>query len=195
MLVATTPFDADLLTRLRRVGAVAAAPDGTWLAVAVTRPGDDDTLASDLWRVPLDGGAPRALTRGPSKDRAPRFRADGDPLFLSDRPAGTGARRATTARMPGLGPAGRRRRARARHRRAARGGRVRRARRGARARRARGGAAGRAAAEQRATAADLRQARAVAAALPDLPVRHWDAWLPATSLHAIRYAADGAAPT
>ncbi len=41
-------FDAAALTRLRRVGAIDASPDGSWLAAAVQRLGDDDAYASDL---------------------------------------------------------------------------------------------------------------------------------------------------
>ena len=75
------------LTQLGRVGELAISPDGTWLAVSVARlDADDAAYVNDLWRVPLDGGAPTAITSGPFNDRSPRF--DGERLFfLSNRPA------------------------------------------------------------------------------------------------------------
>ncbi len=53
-----------------------------------------------VWTVPLDGGRPRALTRGDVRDSAPQARAAGRP-------------RAVPARRAGLGGAARRRRGRA----------------------------------------------------------------------------------
>ncbi len=80
-------FDAAALVGLRRVGAVAAAPDGTWLAVEVGRlDADGAKYVTDLWRVPTSGGAPTQLTRGDESDRAPAFDANGDLLFVSKRP-------------------------------------------------------------------------------------------------------------
>jgi dipeptidyl aminopeptidase/acylaminoacyl peptidase len=71
---------------LRRVGAVAAAPDGRWLAVAVQRLDQERSrYVSDLWKVPLDGSAAVQLTRGDSRDTAPGFRRDGALAFLSNR--------------------------------------------------------------------------------------------------------------
>jgi dipeptidyl aminopeptidase/acylaminoacyl peptidase len=79
-------FDAERLIALGRVTAVVPAPDGTWAAVAVARlDADGAKLVGDLWRVPLEGGAPVQLTRGPSDDRAPAFRRDGALGFLSNR--------------------------------------------------------------------------------------------------------------
>ena len=71
---------------LSRVAEVAASPCGTWLAVAVQRLDRDGAkYASDLWRVPTDGGAAVQLTRGDCKDSAPCFRHDGALAFLSNR--------------------------------------------------------------------------------------------------------------
>jgi len=79
-------FDATELTRLHRVGEIAACPDGTWLAVAVQRLDPDESkYASDLWRVSVDGGVAVRLTRGPSRDTMPRFRRDGALAFLTNR--------------------------------------------------------------------------------------------------------------
>ena len=80
-------FSLDRFISLRRVGAVAASPDGSWLAVAVSRLDTDKTkYISDLWKVPTDGGAPTQLTWGRYSDRAPCFRRDGSLGFLSGRP-------------------------------------------------------------------------------------------------------------
>ena len=84
---AAPSFDARALTRLGRVTSLAPSPCGTWLAVAVERlDADEARYASDLWRVPVDGGPAARLTVGDSRDRAPCFRADGALGFLSDRP-------------------------------------------------------------------------------------------------------------
>ncbi len=72
--------------RLGRVSQIAAAPDGSWLAVSVQRLDTDGVkYATDLWRVPTDGSAAVQLTRGDSKDHSPCFRHDGALGFLSNR--------------------------------------------------------------------------------------------------------------
>ncbi|MFO0748539.1 MAG: S9 family peptidase [Myxococcota bacterium] len=88
----TASFNAADLVALRRVGALAVHPSGTWAAVVVERlDADGSRYVSDLWRLELAGAAaPRRLTRGEWKDRAPAFDADGTLYFLSDRPAGAG---------------------------------------------------------------------------------------------------------
>jgi dipeptidyl aminopeptidase/acylaminoacyl peptidase len=71
---------------LRRVSALAPSPDGRWLAVVVQRLDREGAkYVSDLWRVPTDGSPAMQLTRGDSKDTAPRFRHDGALCFLSNR--------------------------------------------------------------------------------------------------------------
>ncbi len=71
---------------LGRVSEIAASPCGTWLAVAVQRLDRDGAkYASDLWKVPTDGGAVVQLTRGDCKDAAPCFRHGGALAFLSNR--------------------------------------------------------------------------------------------------------------
>jgi dipeptidyl aminopeptidase/acylaminoacyl peptidase len=71
---------------LKRVSAIAASPDGKWLAVSVERLDRDGAkYVSDLWRVPTDGGPAVQLTRGDTKDKAPCFRYDGALGFLSNR--------------------------------------------------------------------------------------------------------------
>jgi dipeptidyl aminopeptidase/acylaminoacyl peptidase len=85
--MAEEALSLDRFISLRRVGAVTPSPDGTWLAVAVSRLDPEKTkYISDLWKVPLDGGAPSQLTWGRYSDRAPNFRQDGALGFLSGRP-------------------------------------------------------------------------------------------------------------
>jgi dipeptidyl aminopeptidase/acylaminoacyl peptidase len=82
------PFTVDELVRLRRVGSVAASPDGTWLAVSVARlDGKQSRYVSDLWRVSLTDPAapPVQLTWGDKSDHGPAFRRDGALAFLSTR--------------------------------------------------------------------------------------------------------------
>src|SRR5687768_7607357 len=84
-------FDAAQLIALRRVHQIALAPDGQWLAVAVQRlDGEGAKYVTDLWRLPVDGGAAVQLTRGDHSDSAPCFRADGALGFLSNRPPASG---------------------------------------------------------------------------------------------------------
>jgi len=79
-------FTVEQHIALKRVSAVAPAPDGSWLAVSVQRLDREGVkFASDLWKVPTDGGPPVQLTRGDSKDSAPAFRRDGALGFLSNR--------------------------------------------------------------------------------------------------------------
>ncbi|MFT7625175.1 MAG: dipeptidyl aminopeptidase/acylaminoacyl peptidase [Myxococcota bacterium] len=79
-------FDSLALVALRRVSSVAASPCGTWLAVAAQRLDEEGAkFISDLWRVPVAGGAAEPLTDGEGNDRAPAFGADGTLYFLTDR--------------------------------------------------------------------------------------------------------------
>jgi len=79
-------YDVKQHIALGRVSALAASPCGTWLAVAVQRLDRDGAkYASDLWKLPTDGGAAVQLTRGDCKDTAPCFRHDGALAFLSNR--------------------------------------------------------------------------------------------------------------
>ena len=79
-------YTVDQHIALRRVADIAAAPDGTWLAVSVQRLDRERAkYVSDLWKVPTDGSPAVQLTRGESKDSAPCFRHDGALGFLSNR--------------------------------------------------------------------------------------------------------------
>ncbi len=82
-------FDVHALVAMPRVSGFALSPDRAWIAVAAqVLDADAGRYRSALWRVPLDGGAPRQLTRGRFNDRAPAFRRDGSLAFLSNRPPG-----------------------------------------------------------------------------------------------------------
>ncbi|MEF9943570.1 MAG: hypothetical protein RR758_05250, partial [Burkholderiaceae bacterium] len=84
--MSATPYTVEDHIKLARVSQIAAAPDGSWLAVSVQRlDADGVKYASDLWRVPTDGSAAVQLTRGDSKDHSPCFRHDGALGFLSNR--------------------------------------------------------------------------------------------------------------
>src|ERR1700751_6066794 len=71
---------------LRRVGEIACAPSGSWLAVSVQRLDQDRSrYVSDLWKLPVDGSSAVQLTRGDSRDTSPCFMHDGALAFLSNR--------------------------------------------------------------------------------------------------------------
>lgn len=88
-------MNIDTLLRLGRVGTFTIGADS--VVVAVERLDESGArFVSDLWSVPLNGGTPTQLTRGDTRDRAPRFdrqttpipRDDDTVLFLSDRKVG-----------------------------------------------------------------------------------------------------------
>jgi dipeptidyl aminopeptidase/acylaminoacyl peptidase len=71
---------------LHRLGEIAAAPDGRWIAAAVQRLDREQArYVSDLWKLPLDGSAAVQLTRGDCRDNSPRFLRNGALAFLSNR--------------------------------------------------------------------------------------------------------------
>lgn len=104
----------DQLNLLTTVSAPRVHPSGEWAVVATSRPDfAADGYTGQLWRVPLDGSAPRRITRG-FADAEPRFSPDGtllaflratqdgkpqlhvapaaggEPVVLSDRHLGVG---------------------------------------------------------------------------------------------------------
>jgi dipeptidyl aminopeptidase/acylaminoacyl peptidase len=81
------PFRVDDLYLHLKVTELEAAPDGGSCACtvqSVDRAQDD--YVSCIWSLALDGSSRRQLTRGPGRDRSPRWSPDGRQLaFLSDR--------------------------------------------------------------------------------------------------------------
>ena len=77
---------ADQLDLLYSVSRPAVHPDG-WAVVSATRPDfAADAYVGQLWRIPLDGGAPRRITRG-FRDGAPKLSPDGRLIgFLRSAP-------------------------------------------------------------------------------------------------------------
>jgi len=63
------------------------SPDGTRVAFITTRMDrSENAYRSSIWLIDLVGGAPRRLTTGQARDRAPRWSPDGRLLvFVSDR--------------------------------------------------------------------------------------------------------------
>ena len=102
----------DQLDRLYSVSRPAVHPDG-WAVVAATRPDlAADAYVGQLWRVPLDGTAPRRITRG-FRDSAPQVSPDGrligflratpgKPAQLAIVPADGGEPLVVTDRMLGV---------------------------------------------------------------------------------------------
>jgi len=84
---AATPFTATEMMRLGRLSDPQPSPDGRLVAFART----EIDLAggrrnSDIWLVPVAGGAPRRLTTDPASDSRPRWSRDGRRVaFLSTR--------------------------------------------------------------------------------------------------------------
>jgi dipeptidyl aminopeptidase/acylaminoacyl peptidase len=76
------------LPKINSVSEPSLHPDGTVAVVSVTRPDfDADAYVGQLWRIPLDGGTPRRLTRG-FRDTAPDYSPDGTLIaFLRAEPA------------------------------------------------------------------------------------------------------------
>jgi dipeptidyl aminopeptidase/acylaminoacyl peptidase len=82
------PLIAEDLYRLRFVSDAQVSPDGRRVAYVVSRVDAEDRTSyrSQIVLVDVDGGAPRPLTTGQQRDRAPRWSPDGNSLaFLSDR--------------------------------------------------------------------------------------------------------------
>jgi dipeptidyl aminopeptidase/acylaminoacyl peptidase len=87
-VTSATPFhDLASFVALPRVAALRLAPDGTWLAAAVqTLSADKKKYLTSIWRIDVQGGPARRLTRSAEGEGSPRFLPDGSLLFVSRRP-------------------------------------------------------------------------------------------------------------
>ncbi|MFC2140067.1 hypothetical protein ACFLR4_05325, partial [Bacteroidota bacterium] len=63
------------------------SPDGKWIAYTVSVPSiEKNNFNSDIWLIPIEGGAPRQLTSSPNGDHSPRWSPCSKMIaFLSDR--------------------------------------------------------------------------------------------------------------
>ncbi len=81
------PVQAEDIYRIQRPVECRVAPDGTRVAVVVSK-ADKESLKyqSHIWLVPTRGGTPIQFTQGKHQDSHPRFSPDGKTIaFLSDR--------------------------------------------------------------------------------------------------------------
>jgi dipeptidyl aminopeptidase/acylaminoacyl peptidase len=80
------PITAEDMWRIPRVGAPVPAPDGTWLVVPVTTYDlETNESRTRLWRVPADGGEPRAITSAELSGGEPAISPDGRQLAFTRR--------------------------------------------------------------------------------------------------------------
>jgi dipeptidyl aminopeptidase/acylaminoacyl peptidase len=83
------PFTVDTMWAAHRVGTPVLTPDGRQAIFTLgTYDGDENRMLTDLWIVPVAGGAPRQLTTHRAADGAPDVSPDGTRLaFVSKRDA------------------------------------------------------------------------------------------------------------
>jgi dipeptidyl aminopeptidase/acylaminoacyl peptidase len=82
-----TPFSAEKMWSLDRLGEPAISPDGKLAVLSVTRYDTAENKGfTDLWLIPVAGGAARQLTSDAAADTSPTFSPDGKWIaFLSKR--------------------------------------------------------------------------------------------------------------
>src|SRR5436305_13849228 len=81
------PVTVDDLMKIRNVGEVRIAPDGSAVAYVLTVLDEEKyKYDSDIWLVNVKDRKPVQLTRAPGRDDTPRWSPDGKTIaFLSDR--------------------------------------------------------------------------------------------------------------
>ncbi|MEQ1946339.1 MAG: S9 family peptidase [Bryobacteraceae bacterium] len=82
------PFDVETMLKIQRIGEPALSPDGKLVAFTVQTPEvEKNTRPKHVYVVPIEGGAPRQLTRDGGNNERPRWSPDSKHIyFVSDRP-------------------------------------------------------------------------------------------------------------
>jgi len=81
------PMNAEDLYHFKYLADPRVSPSGDLVACTIYDPDlDENSMDSDIWIVPLDGGEPIQLTRSPEADHSPRWSPDGSSIaFISGR--------------------------------------------------------------------------------------------------------------
>ncbi len=88
------PFDVETLLRVQRIGDPAISPDGKTVAFTVQSIDlDKNARPKQIYAVPVDGGAPRQLTRDGTMNERPagrpiRSRSISSPIAAAPRKSG-----------------------------------------------------------------------------------------------------------
>ena len=71
---ADRPITIDDLLRVERVSDPEISPDGRWVVYAVATPDvEANTVRSQLWLAPTEGGPPRRVLEDPAQPETRRF--------------------------------------------------------------------------------------------------------------------------
>src|SRR5580692_225005 len=81
------PFDANAMMALKRIADPQISPDGRWVAFSVqTVDLGASKKPTQIWIVPLDGGAPRQITQDGDDNERPRWAPDSKQIaYVSNR--------------------------------------------------------------------------------------------------------------
>ena len=81
------PFDASAMMELKRISDPQISPDAKWVAFTVqTVDVSANSKPSQIWVVPLEGGAPRQITRDGTSNQRPRWSPDSSRIaYISNR--------------------------------------------------------------------------------------------------------------